>query len=101
MFNVRMKSLAVGSVLAVGLALSACGTTPGERAASGGLIGAGAGAAIGSLSGNAGTGAIIGGLGGAAVGAVTDPCSLNLGDPFWKDQRASREDYYRRCGRYP
>ena len=82
-------------------ALTACGTTSGDRAVSGGLLGAGAGAAIGSLSGNAGAGAVIGGVAGAAVGAVSDPCTLNLGDPVWKDQRASREDYYRRCGHYP
>ena len=61
-------------------ALSACGTTPGDRAVSGGLLGAGTGAAIGSLSGNAGAGAVIGGVAGAATGALTDPCSLNLGE---------------------
>jgi hypothetical protein len=86
---------------AVAVFAAACGTTTGDRAASGGLLGAGAGAAIGSLSGNAGAGAVIGGVAGAAAGAVTDPCSVNLGDPVWKDKRASREDYYRRCGRYP
>jgi osmotically inducible lipoprotein OsmB len=80
---------------------SACGTTPGDRAVSGGLLGAGAGAAIGSLAGNAGTGAAIGGLAGAAAGAVSDPCQVNLGDPIWRNQNASREDYYRRCGHYP
>ena len=93
----RMMLLAAAGAFA----LSACGTTPGDRAASGGLIGAGAGAAIGSLSGNAGAGAVIGGVAGAAAGVVTDPCSVSLGDPVWKDRRASREDYYRRCGRYP
>jgi len=80
------------------LALAACGTTPGDRAVSGGLIGAGTGAAIGSLSGNAGTGAIIGGVGGAAVGALTDPCTLNLGDPWWRDHGGDAE-FHRRCGR--
>src|SRR5258708_9878676 len=85
------------SILAF-LTLSACGTTQGDRAASGGLLGAGAGAAIGSLSGNAGTGAIIGGVGGAAVGALTDPCTLNLGDPWWR-QNGGAAAYYRRCCR--
>jgi hypothetical protein len=80
------------------VALSACGTTPGERAVSGGLIGAGAGAAIGSLSGNAGTGALIGGAAGAATGALTDPCTLNLGDPWWQ-QNGGEQAYYARCGR--
>ena len=41
-------------------------------------------------------GQIIGGLGGAAVGALTDPCTLNLGDPFWRDHGGSAE-YNRRC----
>ena len=100
-WNNPVKSLAFGAVIAMGLALTACGTNPGDRAVSGGLLGAGAGAAIGSLSGNAGAGAVIGGVGGAAVGALTDPCTLNLGDPVWSDQHASREDYYRRCGHYP
>jgi hypothetical protein len=86
---------------AVAVFAAACGTTQGDRAASGGLIGAGAGAAIGSLSGNAGAGAVIGGLGGALVGTVTDPCTLNLGDPVWRDKRATRDDYNRTCGHYP
>jgi len=92
------KALAASAALAAALALSACGTTPGDRAASGGLLGAGAGAAIGSLSGNAGAGAVIGGLGGAADRAATDPCTLNLGDPFWRDNGGERE-YNRRCRR--
>ena len=60
---------AVGACLAV----AACGNSPGERAVTGGLLGAGAGAAIGSLSGNAGTGALIGAGVGAVGGAVTAP----------------------------
>ena len=99
MLMTSLKTLTLGAVVAVSLA--ACGTTPGDRALSGGLLGAAAGGAIGSLSGDAGTGAIIGGVAGAAAGALTDPCAMNLGDPFWRDQRATREDYYRRCGRYP
>jgi hypothetical protein len=95
------KSLALGVALAGTLSLAACGTTTGDRAASGALLGAGAGAAIGSLSGNAGSGAVIGGLAGAAAGAISDPCSVNLGHPVWRDVNASREDYYYRCGHYP
>jgi osmotically inducible lipoprotein OsmB len=74
------------AVLAVALsaALSACGTTPGDRAVSGGLLGAGTGAAIGAAAGNAGTGALIGGLGGAAIGALTSPRDVNLGKPPWR-----------------
>jgi hypothetical protein len=58
------------------LALGGCGQTPGERALTGGLIGAGGGAAIGAIAGG-GTGAAIGaaagGLTGAAAGALTAP----------------------------
>jgi osmotically inducible lipoprotein OsmB len=93
-----MRNFAACAAVTAALALAACGTTPGDRAVSGGLLGAGAGAAVGSLAGNAGAGAVIGGLGGAAVGAATDPCSLNLGDPFWRDNGGERE-YNRRCGR--
>jgi hypothetical protein len=96
MTMMNLKTFSASAALVAALALSACGTTPGDRAVSGGLLGAGAGAAIGSLSGNAGAGAVIGGLGGAAVGAATDPCTLNLGDPFWRDN-GGRAAYDRRC----
>ncbi len=33
----------------------------------------------------------------AAIGAVTDPCTLNLGDPWWREH-GGREAYERRCG---
>jgi osmotically inducible lipoprotein OsmB len=95
---ISIKSVAAAAALVTAVALSACGTTPGDRAVSGGLLGAGAGAAIGSLSGNAGTGALIGGAAGAVTGAVTDPCRLNLGDPWWR-QNGGDEAYYARCGR--
>ncbi len=98
---VASNSLAAGVLLAAALGLSACRTTTGDRAASGGLIGAGAGAAIGSLYGDAGAGSLIGGVAGAAAGALSDPCEVNLGHPIGADENASREDYYYRCGRYP
>ena len=56
------------------LALAACGHTDGTRAVTGGLIGAGGGAVVGSATGlGAGTGALIGGAGGAGIGALTTP----------------------------
>ncbi len=56
------------------LSLAACGHTDGTRAVTGGLIGAGGGALVGSATGlGAGTGAVIGGVGGAGVGALTTP----------------------------
>ena len=60
------------AVLALGLA--ACGTSPGERAVTGGAIGAGAGALVGATTGVGWLpGAVVGGVGGAAIGAVTSP----------------------------
>jgi hypothetical protein len=90
------KSLAGGVLLFGALALSACGTYKADRAVSGGLIGAGGGAAIGAIAGNAGAGALIGGGVGAVVGAATSPCSLNLGDPFWRTH-GGQAAYDARC----
>lgn len=74
-----MKTLTTGIAI-VGLAgmLAACGNTTGERALSGGAIGAGAGAAGGALLGDPVTGAVIGGAAGAATGALTDKDDINL-----------------------
>jgi hypothetical protein len=68
-----LRKYGVHAVLLLSLtALAGCGDTPGERALSGGAIGAGSGAAIGAATGgNAGTGALIGGGIGAIGGAVT------------------------------
>jgi len=71
MTNKIMAALVVGLV---SLSLTACGRTPGGRAVSGGLLGAGAGAGVGAATGgNVGTGALIGGGVGAAGGALTAP----------------------------
>ena len=61
-----------GIALAFTLGLSACTNPydPGQRAIGGGLIGAGAGAAIGGAAGG-GTGAAIGAASGGALGAIT------------------------------
>ena len=77
-----MRKLSILMLMAAGLA--ACGQTTGDRAVSGGLLGAGAGAAIGSLTGSAGTGALLGGAAGAAGGALTSPGTVNLGLPAWR-----------------
>jgi hypothetical protein len=59
-------------MLVLALGLSGCGHTRGTRAITGGLLGAGGGAAVGAATGvGAGTGALIGGAGGAGVGALT------------------------------
>jgi hypothetical protein len=61
-----------GFMLGLALGLSACTNPydPGQRAIGGGLIGAGAGAAIGAAAGG-GTGAAIGAASGGALGAIT------------------------------
>jgi osmotically inducible lipoprotein OsmB len=67
------------------LPLSACGESTGDRALSGGAIGAGAGALGGAvLGGSPATGAIVGGAVGAATGALTDKRDVNLGKPAWR-----------------
>lgn len=68
-----MRSIATGGVAAgMILALASCTNPydPGQRALGGGLIGAGAGAAIGGIAGG-GRGAAIGAGAGGALGAIT------------------------------
>jgi osmotically inducible lipoprotein OsmB len=61
-------------ITALMLSATACGNTWGERAVTGGAIGAGSGAAIGSVTGiGILPGAIVGGAVGAGVGAATTP----------------------------
>jgi hypothetical protein len=68
------------------LSLTACGTTWQDRAATGGMIGSGAGFAAGALVGGPFTGAAVGlGLGGLA-GGLTKPEYIYLGEPFWYDK---------------
>ena len=78
---IRNKMILSVCVVAT-LALAGCGTRPGERAVTGGLLGAGAGAAIGAATGgNPATGALIGGAVGAVGGAATSPCDVDLDAP--------------------
>ncbi len=75
--KVFMPAVAVLSITA----LAGCGDTPGQRALSGGAIGAGSGAIIGAATGgSAATGALIGGGVGAIGGAVTNKNQVNLGN---------------------
>jgi len=93
-----LRNFAMGAMLVSALAVAGCGTTPGERAVTGGMLGAAGGAVIGAATGNPAAGAAIGAVSGAAIGAVTDPCDLNLGSPFWK-HHGGRRAYEHRCGR--
>lgn len=59
---------------AILLTATACGDTWGQRAVTGGGIGAGSGAVIGAVTGMGPlTGALIGGAVGAGAGAATTP----------------------------
>ncbi|MEO8715867.1 MAG: glycine zipper domain-containing protein [Acetobacteraceae bacterium] len=74
----RTRLLAPAAAIMAVLSLSACTDPydPGQRALGGGLLGAGAGAAIGGVAGGgsgAAIGALVGGAGGALVGAATTP----------------------------
>lgn len=65
--------------------LAACGESTGDRAMSGGAIGAGAGA-VGSaiLGADPVTGAVVGGAVGAATGGLTKKKDIDLGKPWWE-----------------
>ena len=67
-----MRKVGQWTLIITALALAGCGHSRGTRAVTGGLLGAGGGAAVGSMTGlGAGTGALIGGAGGAGAGALT------------------------------
>jgi hypothetical protein len=79
--------------VALPLFLAACGSTPQDRAITGGGIGAAGGAIIGAVTGlTVIQGALIGTGLGAAIGGLTSADSFNLGKPFWQrsDGAASR-----------
>ena len=77
------RILSVAALLPL-LALGACGDTMGDRALSGGGIGAGAGALTGLLFGSPLTGALVGGALGAGAGAFTTRDQVNMGQPAWR-----------------
>jgi osmotically inducible lipoprotein OsmB len=80
-----MKRTIFAACLALSaLTLGACGNTTGDRALSGGGIGAGVGALGGLMVGAPLEGALIGGALGAGTGALTDRNQVDLGRPIWK-----------------
>jgi osmotically inducible lipoprotein OsmB len=79
-----IKMLSILPVLAIGFGLSACGHSEGDRAITGGALGAGAGALGGAMVGHPVAGALVGGAAGAATGALTDSDDINFGKPIWK-----------------
>ena len=88
--------------LAASLIVSACGTAPPERAASGGGIGMATGAIIGALTGGVSVlaGALIGGTAGAVTGAVTNPDEINPSRAALEYTDRSRASFLRPLGKY-
>jgi osmotically inducible lipoprotein OsmB len=94
--NRCLKGPAMKKALAISfacLALTACGTYRSDRAISGGLMGAGAGAIGGPV------GILAGGAIGAGAGAFTSPGFINLGAPVWR-RSAPRQVTVDPDGRY-
>jgi osmotically inducible lipoprotein OsmB len=70
--RISMRIASFALIFASLLGLAGCGSDPGTRAVTGGLMGAGAGAGVSALTGGRpATGALIGGGIGAVGGAVT------------------------------
>lgn len=80
-----MKRIGLAATLVISLlALTACGNSTGDRALSGGAIGAGAGALGGLMFDAPLAGALIGGAVGAGAGALTTSEQIDLGRPIWR-----------------
>jgi osmotically inducible lipoprotein OsmB len=79
-----MKRTLTAMALVGALGLAGCGYSTGDRAVTGGALGAAGGAAIGAVTGAPLAGAVIGGVGGAAAGALTSPNDVNLGRPIYR-----------------
>lgn len=81
-----MKHFKTATVMLTALTLlAACGESTGDRALSGGAIGAGVGAVGGAvLGGSPATGAIVGGAAGAAAGGLTKKKDIDWGEPIWR-----------------
>lgn len=78
------KFISYGAVFAI-IALAGCGQTQGDRALSGGALGAGAGLAVTAVTGGSlAAGALVGGALGAVGGAATSERNINLGKPAWR-----------------
>jgi osmotically inducible lipoprotein OsmB len=75
----------IAVLAALAISVAGCGYNRGDRALSGGLLGAGGGAILGAAAfGNPAAGALIGGAAGAATGGLTSGRQINLGRPIWR-----------------
>ena len=76
-----MKYKKTASLIALSFILVSCGSKPGERALSGGAIGAAVGGVGTTIVGASPLpGVLVGGAVGAAVGGLTKKKDINLGD---------------------
>ncbi|MHC5652648.1 hypothetical protein [Stappia sp.] len=74
------RPLTLAGLLALSLAVAACGSNRFERGVTGGAIGTAAGAGVVALAGGPVlVGAAAGAVGGAAIGALTNECQIDLG----------------------
>jgi hypothetical protein len=90
----RIK-VATAFALVAGLGLTACTDPydPGQRAVGGGLLGAGAGAALGAVAGG-GRGAAIGALAGGALGAAGGAATTEARpQPYYAQEPAYQPGY--------
>ena len=79
-----MNRSALALLLSASLVTAACGSSTGDRAASGAGIGAGVGTIVGAVTGlTILEGVLIGAAAGGLTGALTDDDVINLGDPIW------------------
>src|SRR5205814_4243571 len=99
--GVSMKNALIVPAVALVLGVASCTNPydPGQRAVGGGLLGAGAGAAIGAAAGG-GTGAAIGAATGGALGAITGaattPPPPQYPPPGYHRRDTHRRDTHRR-----
>ena len=81
---------AASALIVLAMILSACGSSKGDRTASGAGIGAAGGAVVGAVTGlSVLEGAAIGAVVGGATGFLTDEDTVNLGKPAWQSDNSS------------
>lgn len=84
-----MKRSVIALATIASLMLAGCGSSTGDRAASGAGIGAGAGAVIGAVTGlSILQGVVLGAAAGGVLGAVTDEDTIDFGPPIWADAKS-------------
>jgi outer membrane lipoprotein SlyB len=91
--NRLIKASTLGLLMLGSVAACTNPNDPGQRAVGGGLLGAGAGAALGAAVGG-GHGAAVGALVGGAAGAATGYATTPQRDDRYRDDRYRDDRYY-------